>query len=101
MPPSALAQQATPGQAPTEDGQNFMEVIESLAAAEQSPEQNKNAGGNKQQPPPNPLFAGGSEPAEETAEETPQTVHDNLTPPSIEKNNPEENPLGVRLDLTA
>ena len=101
MQRSTLARRVTPGQASTEEDQSFPEVVESLAGAEQAPEQNPGGGGDRQQPLPQqwsePID---SEPSEDTTEQVSEPAPEKPASKSSDKPAPEERPLGVRLDLT-
>ena len=81
--------------------QSFPEVVESLAGAEQAPEQNPGGGGDRQQPPPPQWSAPiDSEPAEDTTEEVSEAAPEKPASKSSDKPAPEEPPLGARLDVT-
>ena len=105
MPPSALARQVKPGQSPTEDGQSFMEVVESLNASEQTPEQHADEGGSTKEPPAlansHRGASGSAEEAsgEDSVETTPDAAQD--TAPHISESAAETKPVGKRLDLLA
>jgi hypothetical protein len=105
LPASTLARQVAPGQAPTEDGQSFVEVVESLTAADQTPEKDANAGRNQEKQPQNPSFGGPDESAEDAANtppgQEPETTIDNPNPQFPDKADPQGKSLGARLDLTA
>lgn len=105
LPPSTLARQKSPGQTPTEDGQSFVEVVESLTAADQTPDKDADAGGNREQQAHNPSLGTGPESAEDaadiTAEANPESTPDSSESPSTDKADLENKPLGTYLDLTA
>ena len=105
MPASTLARRVSPGQSPTEDGQSFVEVVDSLTAADQTPEKNADAGGNRRQQPQNRPHAASHEPVEDATEmptdQTPESTADNPNSQSRDKTDPKDKSLGARLDLTA
>lgn len=103
MSPSTLARQLKPGQSPTEDGQSFIEVVESLTATEQTPEKNPGGGGGakQQQTPQNHSLGADLDETQNATEESPQPPPEHSQPPSPKKSDPEENPTGAHLDLTA
>ena len=102
MSASTIARQIRPGQASADEGQSFMEVVESLDAAEQAPGANPDSGRNQEQPH-NPLPAVGpdsdTEPEEETSGQPADP--DKSTAMSSDGSASQQKPLGVRLDLTA
>ena len=105
MPASMLARRVSPGQSPTEDGQSFVEVVDSLTAADQTPEKNADAGGNRENQPQNRPHAAPHEPVEDATEmptdQKTESTADNPNSQSPDKADPKENPVGSRLDLTA
>jgi hypothetical protein len=105
LPASKLARQASPGQAPTEDGQSFVEVVESLTAADQTPEKDANAGGNREQRSRNRPPGSAHESIENTAEmptdQKTESAADSPDSQSPDKADPPYEPVGARLDLTA
>ena len=100
-----LARRVSPGQSPTEGGQSFVEVVESLTAADQTPEKNADAGGNSRQQPQNRPHATTHELVEDAMEmptdQKPESTADNPQSQSSDKNDPKNKPLGSRIDLTA
>jgi len=106
MPPSSLARQVKPGQSRTEDGQSFMEVVESLNASEQTPEQHADEGGSTGESPPPHAHAhrSASEPIEEAPEEdsaaTAAAAPEDPAPHSP-GSDAQTKPVGKRLDLLA
>lgn len=105
MPASTLARRVSPGQSPTEDGQSFVEVVDSLTAADQTPEKNSDAGDNRRQPPQNRPHAATHEQAEDAMEmptdQTLESAGDNPNAQPADKTDPKDKSLGTRLDLTA
>ena len=105
MPPSALARQVKPGQSPTEDGQSFMEVVESLNASEQTPEQHADEGGSTGESPSHAhAHTSASEPIEEAPEEdsaaTAAAAPGDPAPHSPGSDS-QTKPVGKRLDFLA
>lgn len=105
LPPSTLARKASPGQTPTEDGQSFVEVVESLTAADQTPEKDANAGNNRERRPQNRSLGVDHEPIEDAmqapVEEIPESEADNPGLQPAGKPDPQSKSVGTRLDLTA
>ena len=107
MQPSTLAREVKSSRSSTEDGESFMEVVESLTSADQTPEQDPDTGGSKQPPPWSAPHAshGPTESAQNPGEQTiPETLEDTPGDPasqSPDTTDPDEKPLGARLDLTA
>jgi len=104
MSSSTIARQVRPGQASADEGQSFMEVVESLGAAEQALGENPDSDRNQEQPH-NPLPAGGPDsdagPEEETPGQPADPAPDKSTAMSSDGPASQQKPLGVRLDLTA
>ncbi len=104
MSASTIARQIRPGQASADEGQSFMEVVESLDAAEQAPGANPDSGRNQEQPH-NPLPSVGPDsdtgPEEETPGQPADPAPDKSTAMSSDGSASQQKPLGVRLDLTA
>ena len=107
LQPSTLARHVTPGQSPSEEGQDFLEVVESLAGAEQTPGENANSDRNKQEPSQQRNWTKDSASADFT-DDVQEDVDDSQGKPSREhtvpapsKSIPEDKPLGTRIDMTA
>jgi hypothetical protein len=109
MSPATITREVKNARSSGEDGQSFIDVVETLTSTDETPEQNAESGGNKQPPPQrSPLTAGASpeiDTPEQIAEEMPEpeSAPDSPKPQSTATADPdvEEKPLGARLDLTA
>lgn len=96
LPPSAATRRVGPNHVPSSDeGQNFLEVIESLTSAENNPQANEQAGGNKEQAKRQQQGEEIAPPGEETGEPT-----DTQNTPS-DQQQPGEKKLGTHFDILA
>ena len=111
MSPSTIARQVKPGQASADDGQSFIEVVESLAGADEASGENADSGRDREQPSQHGSSSGGPAPSgdpdhaparsEETSENSADPATEESTAASSDKAATEEKPIGARLDLTA
>ena len=96
LQPSTLARRLSPGKAPSEEAQSFFEVVESLTAASNSPEEYAGSGQKEEttkQRPSNALPHAPSPAEEDLKAEKPAA-------PPTEKSE-KDKPLGIRIDVTA
>jgi hypothetical protein len=100
---SNLARHVTPGQLPSENGQDFLEVVESLTGSEQLPDENPGSDHNREEryplrkPPPTDPAAAERAATSEDGEHTAVQSHSG-TPRS--KIADEEKPVGRHIDMT-
>jgi hypothetical protein len=97
LPPSNTARRAAPGQAPSSDeGQNFMEIIESLTSVENNPDGSEQTEKKKEQPKPAQQKNKIAPPAAESGAEQPG---EEAQPP--DQSEPKDKRIGGRLDMLA
>ena len=97
LQPSTLARRLTPGQTPSESGQSFLEVVESVTGSEGALEENPTSGGNEESPPQEkPQADAFTSPEESIAESSGQHTSN----PEEETPVPKTDFLGIRIDLT-
>ena len=100
---STLTRNVSSGQLPAGEGQNFLEVVESVAGAEQTPGENLHSARNKQEQAQKKNRPGASAADDHTgdASKGPVTISpdDKVLPPH-NKVITEDKPLGTRIDMT-
>lgn len=100
---STLTRHVTPGQSPAEDGQNFLEVIENVAGAEQPLGENPNSDRDKEKPPRKDKDNAKrvSESGEDNAEDNQEALPHAQPEAAPKKNDPDDDkPLGTHIDMT-
>ena len=91
---STLARHVPPGQLSSEEGQSFLEVVEDVTGTEQTPGEYPHTNRNKEKPPRNNAWTGPPARDEEAAAPKQPTASGKETASG-------ENPVGVRIDMTA